>query len=94
MFPCLCLGFLVSHVFTSRVSRCPHVLMPGVVLCLHVLFVGLLSVCMSSCQRWHGVPISPHHGGACARLGVLWGGCQEQAPCAGQESAGGARIRF
>lgn len=65
-----CLGFLVSHVFMSRVSRCPHVLVPGVVLCLHVLVVGLLSVPVSSCQRSLGVPMSPHHGGACARLGV------------------------
>ncbi|XP_050831249.1 V-type proton ATPase 116 kDa subunit a 3 isoform X1 [Serinus canaria] len=64
----LCLGFLVSYVFMSRVCWCPHVLVPGVVLCLHVVFVGLLSVPMSSCQRFLGVPVSPHHGGPCARL--------------------------
>lgn len=118
--PRLCLGFLLSHVFMSRVSWCPHVLVPGVVLCFHVLFVGLLSVPMFSCQRLRGVPMSPHHGGACSRVGgdcgvgarnrlqvlgkgcwgrvpgrgVLWGRCQGQAPCAGQGSAGGTRIRF
>lgn len=86
----LCLGFLVFHVFMSRVCWCPHVLMPGVVLCFHV-FVPEVAWCPYVPSSWWSMCQA---GGDCGvgaknKLQVLGAGARK-----GGVVGWGARGRF